>query len=56
MLNNTRGFLSPPSGSTAPATKGNQTLSVPSIRRDTAVSPAAFTETASDATGEWKAR
>jgi hypothetical protein len=59
-LNRTRGYLSPPAtNSTNPATPAapkNQVLSVPSIRRDTAVSPATFVETASDASGQWKAR
>jgi len=56
-LNRTRGYLSPPAANPAtPAVPKNRVLSVPSIRRDTAVSPAAFVETTSDAAGQWKAR
>jgi hypothetical protein len=56
-LNRTRGYLSPPSANPAtPAAPKNQVLSVPSIRRDTSVSPATFVDTTSDAGGQWKAR
>ena len=57
-LNRTRGYM-PPAAS--PSVPKNRTMSVPStgkpgIRRDPAVSQAAFVETANKADGEWKSR
>ena len=57
-LNRTRGYM-PPAAS--PSVPKNRTMSAPSInrpgiRRDPAVSQAAFVETANSANGAWKAR
>jgi hypothetical protein len=41
---------------TSPKVPQNRTMSAPGIRRDPAVSQAAFVETANNASGAWKAR